>query len=58
MIHHMFDIMHYEQNLVVNILKTILGEKDTKKVQHNIQALGIYQSLWLKPHRQQSLMKL
>ncbi len=56
--HHMFDVMHCEQNLAINVLKTILGEIDTKKVQHNIQALGIYQSLWLKPHRQQSLMKL
>jgi hypothetical protein len=49
----MFDVMDCEQNLAVNILKTILGEKDTKKVWHNFQALGICQFLWLKPHRQQ-----
>jgi hypothetical protein len=46
----MFDIMHCEKNSAINVLKTILGENNTKKVQHDLQALGINQSLWLKLH--------
>jgi hypothetical protein len=46
----MFDVMHCEKNLAINVLKTILAEKDTKKVQHDLQALGINQPLWLKLH--------
>jgi hypothetical protein len=42
--------MHCEKKLAINVLKTIVGEKDTKKVQHDHQALGIGQSLWLKLH--------
>jgi hypothetical protein len=42
--------MHCEKNLAINVLKTILGEKDTKKVRHDLQALGISQSLRLKLH--------
>jgi hypothetical protein len=41
--------MHYEKNFVVNILKTILGEKDNKKIKG--EKLGIRgQLLWLKPN--------
>jgi len=50
MVRHMFDVMHCEKKLAINVLKTILGEKDTKKVQHDLQALGINQFLWLKLH--------
>jgi hypothetical protein len=46
----MFDTMHYEKKLAINVLKIILGEKYTKKVEHDLQALGISQSPWLKLH--------
>jgi hypothetical protein len=46
----MFDTMHCEKKLAINVLKTILGKKYTKKVEHDLQALGISQSLWLKLH--------
>jgi hypothetical protein len=46
--------MHYEINLAVNIIKTILGEKDTKKVCRDLQAPGLRESLWLKPHPSRS----
>jgi hypothetical protein len=36
-------VMHCEKNLVVNILKTIFVEKDTKKVRQDLQALGVCQ---------------
>jgi hypothetical protein len=36
--------MHCENNLAVNILKTILGEKDQKNVQQDLQALGVYRT--------------
>jgi hypothetical protein len=42
--------MHCEKNLNVNILKTILGEKDSRKVINDLQDLGVCDSLWLKPH--------
>ncbi len=50
MIRHTFDVMHCEKNLDVNILKTILGEKDSRKVKNDLQDLGVCDSLWLKPH--------
>jgi hypothetical protein len=46
--------MHCEKNLAVNIIKTIIGEKDTKKVCHDLQALGMQEFLWLKPHPSRS----
>jgi hypothetical protein len=42
--------MHYEKNFAMNILKTILGEKDNKKIKGNLEKLGIHGlPLWLKP---------
>jgi hypothetical protein len=41
MICHTFDVMHCEKNLAVNILKTMLGEKDTKKICRDLECLGI-----------------
>lgn len=39
------------KKFAVNILKTILGEKDNKKVKGDLEKLGIRgQPLWLKPH--------
>jgi hypothetical protein len=46
--------MHCEKILAINIIKTILGEKDTKKVCRDLQALGVRKSLWLKPHPSRS----
>jgi hypothetical protein len=42
--------MHCEKNLAMNILKTILGEKDNKKIRSDLEELGICQPPWLKPH--------
>jgi hypothetical protein len=42
--------MHCEKNLAINILKTILGEKYTKKMWHNLEVLSTCDTLWLKPH--------
>lgn len=39
--------MHYENNLAINVLKTLLGEKDTKKVWHDFQACGIQPTMCL-----------
>jgi hypothetical protein len=33
--------MHCEKNLAMNVLKTMLGEKDTKKVHQDLEGLGI-----------------
>jgi len=41
------DVMHYEQNFVKNVLKTITGEKDDVKVWHDLQGKGIKPQLWL-----------
>lgn len=45
-----FDVMHCEKNLDVNVLKMILGEKDKKKVQLDLQVASVHDSLWLKLH--------
>jgi hypothetical protein len=42
--------MHFEKNLAVNILKTIVGEKNSRKFKNDLQDLGVCDSLWLKPH--------
>jgi hypothetical protein len=40
-IQHTFDGMHCEKNLAINVIKTIIDEKDGKKVRQDLQALGI-----------------
>jgi hypothetical protein len=50
MIQHSFDVMDCEKNLVVNIMKTIFGEKDIKKVCQDLESLGICSALWLEQH--------
>jgi hypothetical protein len=42
--------MHCEKNMAINVLKTLLGEKDTKKVRHDLQACGIRPIMWLQSH--------
>jgi hypothetical protein len=39
--------MHCEQNFANNFLKTIIGEKDTMKVWHDLRCKGIRPHLWL-----------
>jgi hypothetical protein len=39
--------MHCEMNLAKNFLKTIIGKKDTVKVQRDLQQKGIRRHLWL-----------
>jgi hypothetical protein len=47
LIRYTLDVMHCEQNLSKNILKTITGHKDTVKVRRDLQRQGIRQHLWL-----------
>jgi hypothetical protein len=47
LIRYTLDVMHCEQNLAKNILKTITGEKDTVKVRRDLQRRGIRKHLWL-----------
>jgi hypothetical protein len=42
--------MHCEGFLIVNILQTILGEKDNINVKTNLQELNVCEELWLKLH--------
>ncbi len=42
--------MHCKKNVIVNILQTILGEKDNKNVKADLQDLNVCEELWLKPH--------
>jgi hypothetical protein len=46
--------MHCEKNLVHNVIKTVLGKKDSKKVRHDLQALGVQEHFWLKLHPSKS----
>ena len=43
---HMLDLMHCEKNVCENILKTIMGEKDTAAVRLDMQQMGIRPQLW------------
>jgi hypothetical protein len=42
--------MHCKKNLVVNVLKIILSEKDNKKVRLDLRVVGVCDYLWLKLH--------
>jgi hypothetical protein len=37
-IQHTFDVLHCEKNLAVNVINTIMGEKDGKKMWQDLQA--------------------
>ena len=50
LIRYTLDVMHCEQNLAKNILKTVTGLKDTVKVRRDLQRRGIRRHLWLTPH--------
>jgi len=40
---------------VINVLKTIFGEKGARKVHHELQALGACEYSWLKSHPLKSI---
>jgi hypothetical protein len=42
--------MHCEMNIAKNILKTIMGKKDTIKVRCDLQRQGLRKHLWLVPN--------
>jgi hypothetical protein len=50
LIRYTLDVMHCEQNVAKNILKTVTGLKDTVKVRRDLQRRGIRSHLWLTPH--------
>ena len=47
-VRHVLDVMHCEKNLAENILKTVMGEKDTPAVRVDMQARGIRPHLHLR----------
>ena len=59
LIRYTLDVMHCEQNLSKNILKTITGHKDTIKVRRDLQRRGIRKHLWLtsNPRKQGKMLK-
>lgn len=48
---HTFDAMHCEKNLCKNIVKTLLGMKDSPGSREDAQELGIWEEIWLQPPR-------
>ena len=46
-VRHLLDVMHCEKNVCENILKTIMGEKDSAVVRLDMQQMGIRPQLWL-----------
>lgn len=51
--------MHCEQNFRKNILKIVIGEKDSVKVRRNLQDRSIRLHLWLttNPQRHGNMLK-
>ncbi len=47
LIRHSLDTMHIEKNVSDNIIRTIMGDKDTPKVRHDMQEHGIRDNLWM-----------
>jgi hypothetical protein len=43
--------MHTEKNLAHNIVHTIMGTKDTAKVQEDMEELKVQKHLWMQPSR-------
>lgn len=48
LVRHTLDVMHVEQNVTDNVLRTILGEKDTPAVQEDMRELHNRLRLWLQ----------
>jgi hypothetical protein len=49
LVRHILDIMHCEKNFAENIMKTLLGNKDTTAIRKDLQAKGLRPHLWLQP---------
>ncbi len=52
LIQHTLDVMHIEKNVCKNVIKFIIGVKDTFRVCRNMEVCGVQKHLWLKrdPH--------
>jgi hypothetical protein len=48
---HLLDAIHCEKNLCENMLKTVIGAKDSLGSHQDMQELGIRSDLWLEPVR-------
>ena len=46
-VRQLLDVMHCEKNVCDNILKTLLGEKDSPAVRIDLQNRGICPQMWL-----------
>jgi hypothetical protein len=56
---HLLDIMHCKKNLCENMLKTILGAKDSYGSRKDMEEQGIRRELWLAPsHNERDLFHL
>ena len=47
LVRHCTDAMHVEKNVCENVVKTILGEKDTIASRRDMEATGVREELWL-----------
>jgi hypothetical protein len=47
-IRHILNVMHCEKNLCENIVKTIMGMKDSPRSRQDLQDLNIRQESWLQ----------
>lgn len=45
---HTLDIMHVEKNVCDNLLRTIVGEKDSPTVRHDMKEINIHPELWMR----------
>ena len=49
-IRHTLDVMHVERNVSSNVLKHVMGEKDTVAGRRDMEEAGKFQNLWLQRH--------
>lgn len=47
LVRHCTDAMHVEKNVCENMVKTILGEKDSIASRRDMEAIGVREELWL-----------
>ena len=50
-IRHVLDVMHIEKNIAESVLKFLFGDKDTEESRRDLQHMGIWRELWLRPRR-------
>jgi hypothetical protein len=51
LIRHILDVMHCEKSLCKNMVKTIMGKKDSPGSRQDLEDLDIRQELWLQEAR-------